>query len=237
MAQVKTKDEIRKVKMACNACDAIFTKICKIKDLKDWSEIDLKKFILSEIKKKGLRPSFPPIVSGGARAGNEIHPKPTKEKLAGFVILDFGARYDGYCSDMTRMLFVAEGPEGSRRSKPTKKDKEIYAQVLKSCELSTKMVKEGVKCADLDKKARKTLGKYQKYFVHMLGHGVGKRIHENPKIFFKLDEPVLKENMIITIEPGIYIKNKFGIRIEDTILVTKNGYKILTKSPKNLIIL
>lgn len=226
MAQVKTKPEIKKVKMACRITDAIFTNLCKMKNLSKFTEIELRDFILSEIKKRGLRPSFTPIVTSGPRAGNDIHPKPTDKKLNGFVILDFGVRYEGYCSDMTRMLFVG---------KITKTQKEIYTQVLRSYKMSIKMVKEGVPCADLDIKARKVLGKYQKYFVHMLGHGVGKRIHEEPKIFCKLEKPVLKAGMIITIEPGIYIKNKLGIRIEDTILVTKNGFEPLTKSPTKLI--
>lgn len=213
--------------MACRITDAIFTRICKLENLIDITENDLRDFILSEIKKRGLRPSFPPIVTSGPRAGNDIHPKPTDKKLQGFVIIDFGVRYQGYCSDMTRMLFVG---------KITKDQKEIYNKVLKSYESSMGMIKEGVRCMDLDIKARKTLGVYQKYFIHMLGHGVGKRIHENPKIFFKLEKPILKSGMIITIEPGIYIKNKLGIRIEDTVLVTKNGFKSLTNSPTKLFV-
>lgn len=227
MAQIKTKSEIKKVKMACRITDAIFTNLCKIKNLAEYTEIQLQDFILSEIKKRGLHPSFPPIVTSGPRAGNDIHPKSTDKKLRGFVIVDFGVRYEGYCSDMTRMLFVG---------KPAKTQKEIYAQVLRSYKMSIKMVKNSVKCADLDLKARKILGKYQKYFIHMLGHGVGKRIHEEPKIFYKLEKPVLEAGMIITIEPGIYIKNKLGIRIEDTVLVTKNGFEPLTKSSTKLII-
>lgn len=227
MAQVKTKDEIRKIKMACRITDAIFINLCKIKNLSEFSEIELRDYILKEIKKKGLRPSFPPIVSGSPRSGNDIHPKPTKEKLKGFVIVDFGVRYEGYCSDMTRMLFIG---------KPTKNQKEIYKKILDSQLLGIKNSVSGTTCAFIDDKVRKSLGSYKKYFIHTLGHGVGKRIHEPPMLFYKLLKPILKENMVITIEPGIYIKNKFGIRIEDTILITKKDPVLLTKSSKKLMI-
>lgn len=236
MAQVKIKSEIEKVKMACRITDAIFTKICARQDLTQMTEMELGDFILKEIKKRKLRPSFPPIVTSGPRAGNDIHPKPSDKKLQGFVIIDFGVRYEGYCSDITRTIFIVQRKNG-KIFKPTKDQKVMYTQVLRSYKMSMKMVKEGVRCADLDIKARKVLGKYQKYFIHMLGHGVGKRIHEEPKIFCKLEKPVLEAGMIITIEPGIYIKNKLGIRIEDTILVTKHGFESLTKSPTKLLVI
>lgn len=95
----------------------------------------------------------------------------------------------------------------------------------------------GVPTALIDAQARALLGDHRKYFIHTLGHGVGRKIHENPKIFYKIEKPKLKEGMVITIEPGLYIKGKCGMRIEDTILITKNGPKVLTKSNKNLIVI
>ncbi len=226
MAQIKTKEEILKIKKACSVTDIIFSKILKQR-LKNMTEVELRDFILVEIKNRGLKPSFPPIVTSGKNAGNDIHPKPTNKKLSGFTIIDFGIIYEKYMSDMTRTIFVG---------KPTKEEKEIYKLILQSEEFGINIASDGIYCADVDLLVRKSLGKYKKYFIHTLGHGVGTKIHENPKLYYKLTKPVLKKGMIITIEPGIYIKNKLGIRIEDTCLITKGGCLSLTKSPKELII-
>ena len=227
MAQVKTKDEINKIKKACRATDAIFGKILKL-DLQNTTEIELRDFILVEIKKRGLRPSFKPIVTSGKHTGNEIHPfEPLDKKLKGFVIIDFGVVYEKYMSDMTRTIYVGT---------PTKYEKDLYNKLLASQIGAIKISKAGEKCASIDAYVRKYLGKDGKYFIHTLGHGVGTRIHELPRIYYKTIKPVLKENMVITIEPGLYIKNKFGMRIEDTCLITKKGCTPLTKSPKELIV-
>ncbi len=227
MAQIKTKEEIEKVKKACKVTDDIFDLILK-QDLKKMTEVELRDFILGEIKKRGLKPSFPLIVSGGKRAGNEIHPQSTDNKLYGFVIIDFGVVYERYMSDMTRTIFIG---------KPTKEEKDLYSLMLKSEELGINIATTGMHCADVDDIVRNSLGKYKKYFIHILGHGVGKKIHEEPKLYHKLTKPILKENMVITIEPGVYMKNKLGIRIEDTCLITKKGCITLTKSTKKLIMI
>ncbi len=226
MAQIKNKQEILKIRKACQITDLIFKKITKNFCFK--TEIELNDFILSEIKKRGLKPSFPPIVTSDKRAGNEIHPKSTNGKLKGFIIIDFGVTYEKYMSDMTRTIYVG---------KPTKEERDIYNIILKSEELGINIASSGIHCADVDEIVRDSLGKYKKYFIHMLGHGVGTKIHENPRIYYKLTKPVLKEGMVITIEPGIYIKNRLGIRIEDTCIITKKSCKPLTKSPKELIVL
>lgn len=213
--------------MACRVTDAIFSVILK-KDLKNMTEIELRDFILLQIKKRGLRPSFKPIVTSSKNAGNEIHPQPTDSKLKGFAIVDFGVVYEKYMSDMTRTIFIGT---------PNKEDKFLYNLVLKGEEKGIDISKVGIKCAHIDEVVRNSLGKYKKYFIHMLGHGVGTKIHEAPRLYHKLTKPVLKENMFITIEPGIYIKNKIGIRIEDTCLITKKGCIPLTKSPKELIVI
>lgn len=228
MSQVKTKGEINNIKKACKYTDAIFSKICARLDLAQMTEIELKDFILSEIKKKKLKPSFSPIVISGIRAGNEIHPKPTSNKLVGFVIVDFGVRYNRYCSDMTRMLFIG---------KPKKTDLDIYKKLLNAQILGIENSKINTKCFEIDHVVRESLGKYKSYFIHTLGHGVGMKIHEKPILYYKATKPVLKENMVITIEPGIYIKDNLGMRIEDTILITKKGPQILTKSTKELIVI
>ncbi|MDE2031337.1 MAG: M24 family metallopeptidase [Patescibacteria group bacterium] len=228
MPQIKTKEEILKIKKACNLTDNIFSNILQ-NNLKMMTELELRDFILSEIKKRGLRPSFKPIVTSGPQAGNEIHPfNPTMKKLSGFVIIDFGVVYQKYMSDMTRTIYVGT---------PSQKEKDTYNKLLTSQIGAIKMGKIGARCSDLDLYVREFLGKDNKYFIHTLGHGVGTRIHESPRLYFKKTRPKLKENMIITIEPGIYIKNKLGIRIEDTCLITKKRCIPLTKSPKELIVI
>lgn len=224
MAQIKTKEQIRKVAQACKITDQIFAKI--IKNFYFKTENELKAFILQEIKARGLKPSFDPIVTSGARAGNEIHPQSTDSKLKGFVIIDFGVIYEKYMSDMTRTIFIG---------KPTLAQKQIYNKLLISQLSAIQKVVDGANAGMIDAYTRQLLGPHAKYFIHMLGHGVGTKIHENPRIYHKLTKPVLKAGMIITIEPGLYVKNRYGMRIEDTIEVTKKGYKILTKSSKELI--
>jgi Xaa-Pro aminopeptidase len=226
MAIIKTKEEILKIKKACRITDAIFEKV--ISDFNFKTEGELRDFILSEIKKRGLKPSFPPIVVSGKRAGNEIHPQSTDNILSGFVIIDFGVIYEKYMSDMTRTVFVG---------KPSQEDEMIYNIILRGELLGIVNAKVNVSCAEVDDVVRNSLGKYKRYFIHMLGHGVGTKIHESPRLYFKLTKPKLKENMIITIEPGIYIKNKLGIRIEDTCLITTKGCIPLTHSSKDLIVI
>lgn len=223
MAQVKTKTEIAKIKKACVTTDQIFKKI--VGNFKWKTEIELRDFISAEIKKRGLKPSFPPIVTSSPRAGNDIHPKSTDSTLEGFVILDFGVIVENYMSDMTRTIFVG---------KPTKEEKELYAMVLKSKTESEKLYMPNVKAAFSDLRAREVMGEYNKYFVHTLGHGVGTRIHEAPRIYWRRDRPYFRENMVVTVEPGIYIPDRLGIRIEDTGVITKNGFVSLTKSDQKL---
>jgi Xaa-Pro dipeptidase len=226
MAQIKNREEIQKIFRACKITDQIFDIVCK--NAKSKTEIELHDFILDEIKKRGLKPSFDPIVTSGVRAGNEIHPKPTNSKLSGFVIVDFGVVYKKYMSDMTRMLYVGV---------PTKPERDLYNLVLLSHKKSARIVYPGIKCALADKTARNVLGKYNKYFIHTLGHGVGTKIHEYPKMYYKIEKPIFKSGMVITIEPGIYIKGRCGIRIEDTYLVTQKGLKPMTNSTHKLVII
>ena len=225
MSIQKTISEIRSIEKACQVTDEIFSAL--IKNFSFTTERELYLWIRREIKSRGLREAFPPIVSGGARAGNAIHPKTTEEKLEGFVIIDFGVRVNGYCSDMTRTIFVG---------KPTRQDLVKYKRVSDAKKAGEKIARVSVQCAAADAAARSSMGMYKKYFIHTLGHGVGKRIHEKPIIFYKRMEPVFVEGSVVTIEPGIYIPNRLGIRIEDTYLVEKKGVRPLTKSSQKLLV-
>jgi Xaa-Pro aminopeptidase len=213
------------VEKACRANDEIFRLIIgnlKSKALK--TEKDIDNLIRREARKRKLRIAFPPVVASGKNAA-EIHHKPGKSRLKkGFLVLDFGLKQGGFCSDMTRTICLG---------KASKKERQIYNSLLAIQKSAVKMAKPGTECFDIDCFVRKKLGKLRECFLHSLGHGVGKKIHEKPNLSPKTCD-VLKKGDIITIEPGIYIKNRMGIRIEDSILVGK-APKVLTKAPKFLI--
>lgn len=221
----KTKEEIAHIEKACVLTDQVFSGI--VSDFHFRTERELALHIRREIKALGLREAFPPIVTSGPRAGNEIHPKYTDAPMEGFVIIDMGVRVEGYCSDMTRTIFVG---------KPTEKDRKLYKLVQDAKKAGEKASRAGASCAEADARARKSMGSHKKYFIHTLGHGVGRRIHEKPVIFYRRTEPVFEENSVVTIEPGIYIPKKLGIRIEDTYLVGKKGLRALSHSTERLLV-
>jgi len=172
--------------------------------------------------------SFETIVASGKRSALP-HGRATSAKLPrnGFVTLDFGVILNGYCSDMTRTVYVG---------KPGERERFAYDAVLEAQEAAVSAVRPGATCGEVDEAARSVLRKagLAKYFTHSTGHGVGLEIHEPPRVAAGQDF-VLAPGMVITIEPGIYIEGKFGIRIEDMVAVTKSGGKILTPAPKALI--
>jgi Xaa-Pro aminopeptidase len=163
-------------------------------------------------------PSFPPIVAFWENSAIPHH-SPTSRKLlpTDTILLDMWLIYQGYCSDMTRMVYQSGIPEESRKigELVTHVTHEIIA-----------WAKPGMKVAELDKKARKMLGKYAKYFTHSLGHGVGIDIHEAPHVSSKSDE-TLEPWMIITIEPGIYMAGKYGARYEEMCVVSDVWLRVL----------
>jgi Xaa-Pro dipeptidase len=216
------KKEFIYIKKACNITDKILHEtIENIKNKKLKTEKQISLFILNRIKELGYKRSFKPIVANNSK---KIHHRPRKKKLEkGFLILDLGVKYKGYCSDLTRTIYIGN---------PSKYHKKLYNLVKNAQLKAIKNLKLNKKYKDIDASARKTLKNYRKYFKHSLGHGVGKRIHQAPRLGPKNNRK-LKNNIIFTIEPGIYFK-KVGIRIEDTILF-KNKPILLTKSPKNLI--
>src|SRR5262249_7434167 len=145
----------------------------------------------------------------------------------GFVILDYGVILGGYCSDMTRTVHVGRVDQHARR---------IYQAVLEAQQAAIQQVKPGIAAEAVDQAARKVLeqAKLAKYFTHSTGHGLGLEIHEMPRVARNQRER-LEPGMMITIEPGVYIPGPFGVRIEDTAMVTANGCEVLTPTPKDLI--
>ncbi|MDR2763157.1 MAG: Xaa-Pro peptidase family protein [Planctomycetaceae bacterium] len=239
LRQIKDQIEIEAI---CRAIDSAYNAFVDIRNKVSWSvskvvksaeraamiETELRDELEYRMRKHGAsEKSFASIVCSGKRAAM-AHGIPgdydiTKEQL---LLIDWGAIVNGYMSDLTRVLIL----------KPTSiKLKKIYNIVLKAQAEAIKAIKAGKECKEIDAIARNIIADhgYGKNFGHGLGHSLGLEIHENPRFNLK-DNTILKAGMVMTVEPGIYIKNWGGIRIEDDILVTKNGCEILSKHvPKN----
>jgi Xaa-Pro aminopeptidase len=172
--------------------------------------------------------SFETIVASGPRSAMP-HGRATAAKLPrrGFVTMDFGVILNGYCSDMTRTVHLGKPQAGERAA---------YEAVLEAQEAGVAAVASGIRCSEVDEAARGVLRRagLAEAFSHSTGHGLGLEIHEPPRIGAE-ETARLRPGMIITIEPGIYLANRFGIRIEDMVAVTRNGGQVLTPAPKALI--
>ncbi len=172
-----------------------------------------------------LSVSFDPIVAINENAAKP-HSLPSEKllKKGDLLLFDAGVKYKRYCSDRTRMTEINDGSHfGIKQNYQDKKRQKIYDTVLKAKDEALKVAIAGAKAKDIDKAAREVIDKagYGKYFIHSTGHGVGLDIHELP-VISKRDETILKENMVFTIEPGIYLPGEFGVRIEDMVMI-KNG--------------
>ena len=172
--------------------------------------------------------AFETIVASGARSALP-HGRATLARLPrrGFLTLDFGVILKGYCSDMTRTVFLGQ-PKTSERN--------TYQTVLEAQEAAVEAVGPGVSCGEVDEAARGVLRKSNlaEAFTHSTGHGVGLEIHESPRIGAGQTTKLLA-GMVVTIEPGVYLAGQFGIRIEDMVAVTRTGGQVLTPAPKALI--
>lgn len=230
MRTIKSAEEIEKIHKAQEIAEKAFDEILGfISPGVTEREIALKlDSCMLENGAEGL--SFETIALAGANtsmphgvSGNY------KVKNGDFVLMDFGAVYDGYHSDMTRTVCVGQSSE---------KMGKIYDIVLKAQLEALKKVKSGITGSELDGYARDIIDEsgYGDFFGHSLGHGVGMEIHEFPTASSK-SETILKENMVVTVEPGIYLPGEFGVRIEDFVVVTENSHQNLTNCPKKLIIL
>lgn len=184
--------------------------------------------VLRAMGAEGL--SFPTIAVSGVNS-NQPHGVPSDKKLAEgeFLTMDLGALYKGYCGDMTRTVAIGYATEEMQA---------VYDIVLKAQLAGLDAVKAGVRCVDVDRASRQIIedAGYGEYYIHGTGHGVGTLVHEPPTLNTKSDE-ILQENQAVTVEPGIYLPEKFGVRIEDLAIVTSFGIINCTKSKKELIIL
>jgi len=224
---VKSKKEIDNIIRAQRISEKVLKDVLKI--LKTGiTEIEVATFIKkSFVKYKAPILSFSPIVAFGKNTANIHHvPGKTKLKIGDTIMFDFGTTVDHYCSDMTRTYFWG---------KPNKKQEKIYNTVLVAQEIALKKILTGEKKAALiDSSARKFIArKFKNNFKHGLGHGVGTVIHEWPN-FKPKSEDILPSGCVMTVEPGLYLEGFGGVRIEDMILITKNGGRNLTNVPKDL---
>lgn len=227
---VKDSTEIEAIKKAQRLTDETFEYILNsIRVGKTERQIALDmEFFMRKNGSDGVAFNFV-VVSG--KNSSLPHGVPTNKTLekGDFITMDFGAMVNGYRSDMTRTVALKE---------VTDKQKLVYDTVLKAQLESMKSIKAGAVCKSIDAIARNIINTagFEGCFGHGLGHSVGVEIHESPA-FNTRDETVLKSGMVMTVEPGIYIENEFGVRIEDMVVVTDDGFENLTNSPKELIIL
>ena len=230
----KTEEELVVMQKAASIADnalANFIKTYKNDSTQFLTELDIALFLEREIRKQGATLSFPTIIATKPRSAIPHHITGNDRLQLGLLLVDFGARYKGYCSDMTRMFSIGE---------PTEEEKADFNLLLKTQEACIKKAEEFAKTREklesLDAFAREQLKDKAKFFTHSLGHGVGVKIHEAPKVAKDCTQ-IIEKNMPFTIEPGIYRQGKWGLRIEDMVFWDGNKLQILTKSHKNLILL
>ena len=225
---IKDKEEIEKNKKACEITDNCFNHLLEFIKI-GMTEKEIALEIETFFKKNGAEGlAFDTIVAIGENSANpHWNPSDREVRMADPILIDMGCKYQGYCSDMTRTIFMGCILE---------EIKPVYDLVLKNLSYTDKEIKEYASIKTISQMVESDF-KLNKYdLIHSLGHSIGMETHEMPYINTKNDT-YLKENMVIAIEPGIYLPGKYGIRIEDTILVEKNGCTALTKSPKNYVIL
>ena len=224
---IKAPDEINYIQRACKITDECFEHICKFIKI-GMTEKEIAYEIERYFKTHGAEGvSFDTIVASGKNSSMP-HAVPTDKKIeeGDPITIDFGCKYNGYCSDMTRTIFVKYVPEGI---------KPIYNLVLKNQKLALDAIMENANSRILTMMVESDFKVNGFTLDHSLGHGVGLDIHERPYIGRK--DYLLKENMIVTDEPGIYLPGKFGVRIEDTVLVKKDKAVRLTESSKDYIVI
>lgn len=215
--KTKTKEEITNIKNSIGIAENAIKEI-------DFSSTE--KYAAASLEfdmtiNGSIKPAFDTIVASGKRSSSP-HSETSMNRVETPIVVDWGAKYDYYCSDITRTFIDSERQE------------EIWNIVLEAQKAAINTISPGVSYAEVDNAARDVISEYGygEYFIHSTGHGFGLDIHEDPVISNKV-EGILEENMVITAEPGIYIPGEFGVRIEDDILVKKNS-QVLTSLDKKL---
>ena len=226
---VKTPHEIAKITAAVALNDRVWREVRR--EIKPgMTEKEIQRIIRAWMNALGDGEAFETIVCAGANAAECHHvPDDTVWRRGDSLLVDMGVKLDGYCSDMTRCI---RGTAGRKNGIPSRYD-EIYALVLSANRAAIAAARPGITGKELDAVARRVIAKagYGKLFGHGLGHGVGLEIHEYP-VLSKRFTTALKPGMFVTIEPGIYIEGELGVRIEDLVLITKDGCEVISQSPR-----
>lgn len=224
----KSPAELTLIKKAQKVTEDTFAKVIDLIS-PGVREKDLALEIEFQFRKVG-EPAFPPIVASGEN-GAKPHARAgfRRIKKGDRITFDIGCRVEGYAADMTRTVFLG---------KPDDEWRKIYESVRLAQERAIETIKPGVLCREVDRVARESLEEVElaKFFGHSLGHGVGLDVHEQPNLA-KTSSQILAQGDVVTVEPGVYLPGKGGVRIEDMVVVTKNGYLNLTKAPKRLLVL
>lgn len=227
---IKDKEEIDKLRNAAGIADKVTDDlILNIHNEPAEREMaDTVKKLFGKYKSDKL--AFEPTIAFGENSGNVAHTAGERHlKQGDAIIIDIGGVTDNYCSDITRTFFYGQ---------PEEEAKKIYQIVLEANLAAISEVRPGAKFSDIDRAARKVIedNGYGEYFTHRTGHSIGIEGHEYPSVS-SVNEMILQPGMVFSIEPGIYIPDKYGVRIEDIVIVTETGTEVLNKSPKKLKIL
>jgi Xaa-Pro aminopeptidase len=227
--QPKSHEEIASIRKSCNIAEQVFEHILTfikpgVTELAVAIEIDHYARLLGS---EGV--AFDTIVTSGAR-GALVHGQPSNKKIkrGDIVLMDFGCKVNGFCSDISRTICVG-------RSTP--EQKQIYEIIYDAMNAAIEEARPGMKGNYLDDVARKMIKKagLGNYFKHSLGHGVGLICHEKPVLTFRMTNQIIPEDVVLAIEPGVYLPDEYGMRVEDDIIVTKTKNIKLTNAPDKLI--
>ncbi len=227
----KSQEELQSIETSCRTAEKVIETI-KPMLVPGVSEKDISAEIIYQGRKFGSEgDAFDVIVVSGAR-GALVHGQPSNKIIekGDIVLIDFGCVVNGFISDLSRTFAIASA---------TEEQKEVYKLLVAAKENAIANVRPGMNGKVLDAFARDMIAKagYGDYFQHSLGHGIGLVAHEYPFISFRMDDQIIPENSVLAIEPGVYLPGKFGMRVEDNIIVTKSGGKHITTAPAELEIL
>lgn len=228
MRRTKTTEEAEKIAAAQDIADATFAHILTMLP-GDMTETDVAAELEYYMKRHGATGISFETIAVSNKSSSSPHAIPAHKKLEnGFLTMDFGAEVDGYRSDMTRTVVIGKADDEMKR---------LYNTVLSAQKAALDSIGPGKDCREMDKIARDIIDSagYTGRFGHSLGHGVGILIHESPNLAQSMGGKLLRPGDVVTVEPGIYIEGKYGCRIEDMVMITEDGIRNFTHSPKELI--
>lgn len=230
LRMIKDEKELATIRKACSISDRAFTDVLDFIKPGQTTELQVANFLDFRMREYGASGvSFESIIASGYRSAMPHGVASEKVIQSGETLtMDFGCYYNHYVSDMTRTIHIGD---------TTDEEREIYDIVLRSNQALIDAAKAGMTRRDYDKVARDVIVEvgYGDYFTHGIGHGIGLDIHEIP--YFGNSDETIEAGMVLTDEPGVYLADKYGVRIEDDIIITENGCELITLAPKELIVL